>query len=51
MLINRQIIAIKKLKNGDLAIYVDNLMAKKEMESAMKWANRITKKTIIKKRI
>jgi hypothetical protein len=32
---NRQVVAVRKLKSGDLAVYVNNLVAKKEMESAV----------------
>jgi hypothetical protein len=30
---NRQIVAIKKLKSGDLAVYVDSSAAKKKIKS------------------
>jgi hypothetical protein len=47
---NRQVVAVRKLKSGDLAVYVDSLAAKKEMESAVDWANRIAPGAVVKKR-
>jgi hypothetical protein len=29
---NRQIVAVKKLKSGDLAVYIDNTMTKKKIK-------------------
>jgi hypothetical protein len=48
---NRQIIVIRKLKNGDLAIYINSMMTKKEIKTTVDWANRITLDAVIKKRI
>jgi hypothetical protein len=32
---NRQVVAVRKLRSGDLAIFMDSPAAKKEMESAI----------------
>jgi hypothetical protein len=47
---NRQIVAVRKLKSGDLAVYVDSTMTKKEMETTVNWANRIAPGAVVKKR-
>jgi len=47
---NRQVVAIRKLPSGDLAVYVDSPAAKKEMESIVDWTNRIALGATVKKR-
>jgi hypothetical protein len=47
---NRQVVAVRKLKSGDLAVYVDSTMTKKEMETTVDWANRIAPGAVVKKR-
>jgi hypothetical protein len=47
---NRQVVAVRKLKSGDLAVYVNSPAAKKEMKSIINWANRIAPGAVVKKR-
>jgi hypothetical protein len=47
---NRQVIVVRKLKSGDLAVYVDSVSAKKEMKSTTDWAKRLALEAVIKKR-
>jgi hypothetical protein len=44
------VVAVRKLKSGDLAIYVDSTMTKKEIETTVDWANRIALGAVVKKR-
>ena len=46
--VNRQVVAMRKLKSGDLAVYVDSPGAK-EMESTVDWANSIALGVVVKK--
>jgi hypothetical protein len=47
---NRQVVAIRKLSSGDLAIFIDSPAAKKKMEFTVNWAKRIAPKAVVKKR-
>jgi hypothetical protein len=48
--VNRQVVAVRKLRSGDLAVFVDSPTAKKEIESATDWAKRILSGAVVKKR-
>jgi hypothetical protein len=50
-LVNRQVVAVRKLPSEDLAVYVDSPVTKKEMEFIVDWAKRIAPEAVIKKRI
>jgi hypothetical protein len=47
---NRQVVAVRKLRSGDLAVFVDSPAANKEMESITDWAKRIALRAVVKKR-
>ena|SRR2546423_5390520 len=46
--VNRQVVAARKLKSGDLAVSVDSPAAN-EMESTVDWANSIALGVVVKK--
>ena len=45
-----EVIAVRKLKSGDLAIHVNSPRAKKEMEETTDWAKRIAPAAVVQKR-
>jgi hypothetical protein len=45
-----RVVAIRKLKSGDLAVHVNNPRAKKDMEEAQEWAKRIAPAAEVRKR-
>jgi hypothetical protein len=47
---NRQVVVVRKLRNEDLAIFVDSPAAKKKMKSAINWVKRIISGAVVKKR-
>jgi hypothetical protein len=43
------VIAVRKLKSGDLAVHVNSSRAKKEMEETIKWVKRIAPAAVVQK--
>jgi hypothetical protein len=48
---NRQVVAVRKLRSKDLAVFVDSPAVKKKMEFITNWVKRIASGAAIKKRI
>jgi hypothetical protein len=47
---DRQVIAVRKLKSGDLAVHVNNSKTKRDMEETQEWAKRIAPAAEVRKR-
>jgi DNA-binding MurR/RpiR family transcriptional regulator len=41
------VIVVRKLKSGDLVIYVNSCRAKKDIEETTEWAKRIAPATVV----